>query len=99
MAKYYINANVDYVMGHLRYGHYEGTIDEKDLPDGITIEDLMEDPSLIKDYDLTDFLEFVIFVLVLMFAFAVSLIGAKFIYFEVLTVGASDTFLPFTSTT
>ena len=60
MAKYYINANVDYVMGHLRYGHYEGTIDEKDLPDGITIEDLMEDPSLIKNYDLTDFLEFVI---------------------------------------
>lgn len=60
MAKYYINANVDYVMGHLRYGHYEGTIDEKDLPDGITIEDLMEDPSLIKDYDLTDFLEFII---------------------------------------
>lgn len=60
MAKYYINADVDYVMGHLRYGHYEGTIDEKDLPDGITIEDLMEDPSLIKDYDLTDFLEFII---------------------------------------
>lgn len=60
MAKYYINANVDYIMGHLRYGHYEGTIDEKDLPDGITIEDLMEDPSLIKNYDLTDFLEFVI---------------------------------------
>lgn len=60
MAKYYINTNVDYVMGHLRYGHYEGTIDEKDLPDGITIEDLMEDPSLIKDYNLTDFLEFVI---------------------------------------
>lgn len=60
MAKYNINANVDYVMGHLRYGHYEGTIDEKDLPDGITIEDLMEDPSLIKDYDLTDFLEFII---------------------------------------
>lgn len=60
MAKYNINANVDYVMGHLRYGHYEGTIDEKDLPDGITIKDLIEDPSLIKDYDLTDFLEFVI---------------------------------------
>lgn len=60
MAKYSINANVDYVMGHLRYGRYEGVIDEKDLPDGITIKDLMEDPSLIKDYDLTDFLEFVI---------------------------------------
>ena len=48
MAKYYINANVDYVMGHLRYGHYEGTIDEKDLPDGITIEDLMEDFKDVK---------------------------------------------------
>lgn len=60
MAKYNISANVDYVMGHLRYGRYTGTIDEKELPEGITIEDLMEDPSLIKDYDLTDFLEFVI---------------------------------------
>ena len=60
MAKYNISANVDYVMGHLRYGRYTGTIDEKDLPDGITIEDLAEDPSLIKEYDLTDFLEFVI---------------------------------------
>ena len=60
MTKYYINANVDYVMGHLRYGRYEGTIDEKELPNGITIEDLIEDPSLIKDYGLTDFLEFVI---------------------------------------
>ncbi len=60
MAKYNISANVDYVMGHLRYGRYKGTIDEKDLPDGITIEDLAEDPSLIKEHDLTDFLEFVI---------------------------------------
>lgn len=60
MAKYNISANVDYVIGHLRYGHYEGTIDEKDLPEGITIEDLAEDPSLIKEYDLTDFLEFIV---------------------------------------
>lgn len=60
MAKYNISANVEYVMGYLRYGHYKGTIDEKDLPNGITIEDLAEDPSLIKEYDLTDFLEFIV---------------------------------------
>ena len=28
MAKYKIHADVDYVMGHLAYGFYEGTIDE-----------------------------------------------------------------------
>lgn len=60
MIKYNITANTEYVMGHLRYGHYEGVIDEKDLPDGITINDLIKDPSLIKKYDLTDFLEFII---------------------------------------
>lgn len=58
MAKYKIHADVDYVMGHLRYGFYEGTIDEDELPQGVTIEDIKEDPSLIKEYDLTDFLEF-----------------------------------------
>ena len=26
MHKIFINANVEYIMGHLRYGHYEGTL-------------------------------------------------------------------------
>lgn len=28
--KIFVNANAEYVMGHLRYGHYEGTLDLTD---------------------------------------------------------------------
>ena len=30
MNKVFINAPVEYLMGHLRYGHYEGTIELTD---------------------------------------------------------------------
>lgn len=51
MAKYKITANVDYLMGHLRYGHYEGEIDEKEFPLNWE-EELQKHPSLIKQLNL-----------------------------------------------
>lgn len=51
MAKYKITANVDWLMGHLRYGHYEGEIDEEDFPPNWE-EELQKHPSLIKQLDL-----------------------------------------------
>jgi len=51
MAKYKIFANIDYIMGHLRYGHYEGVLNEEDLPDNWK-EKITKDPSFIKKLDL-----------------------------------------------
>lgn len=51
MAKYRIIANVDYLIGHLRYGHYEGEIDEEELPPNWE-EELRKHPSLIKQLNL-----------------------------------------------
>ena len=30
MSKYFISVPVDYVIGHLRYGHFEGVVELKD---------------------------------------------------------------------
>lgn len=51
MAKYRIIANVDYLIGHLHYGHYEGEIDEEELPPNWE-EELRKYPSLIKQLNL-----------------------------------------------
>lgn len=48
MAKYKIIAPVEYITGHLRYGHYEGELE-------LTEEELQkinENPNLLREYDL-----------------------------------------------
>lgn len=55
MAKVFVTLGVDGLMGHLRYGHKEGTID---IPDD-EIESFKEDPiNYIVSNDLQDELEF-----------------------------------------
>lgn len=57
MAKVSIQAGLEYVIGHLRYGHYEGVIE---FPDE-DIEKFKENPiKYIKDECLTDDLDIVI---------------------------------------
>ncbi len=47
--KVYINANLDYLIGHLRYGHKEGEID---IPDE-DFEEFQKDPiDYLENYDL-----------------------------------------------
>ncbi len=48
MSKFKIIAPVEYVMGHLRYGHYEGELEltEEEL------EEINKDPDLLKEYNL-----------------------------------------------
>lgn len=48
MAKFKIIAPVEYVMGYLKYGHYEGELE-------LTEEEMQkinENPNLLKNYDL-----------------------------------------------
>lgn len=55
MAKVFVTLNIDELMGHLRYGHKEGTVD---IPDD-EIESFKEDPiNYIISNDLQDELEF-----------------------------------------
>lgn len=57
MAKVNINLGLDYLVGHLRYGHREGTID---IPDE-ELEEFKENPvRYLRDNDLDHELEFVI---------------------------------------
>lgn len=58
MAKVFINANLDYVMGYLRYGHREGILDipdedikkfEEEPLDYIEKNDLLFELKLIVD--------------------------------------------------
>lgn len=57
MAKVNINLGLDYLVGYLRYGHREGTID---IPDE-ELKEFEEDPvGYLKDNDLTCELEFIV---------------------------------------
>lgn len=54
MHKVYINAPLDYVMGYLRYGHLEGSVELNDEQ----FIDFQENPKgAIEKYDLMDLLE------------------------------------------
>ena len=46
--KYLINAPVDYIIGHLRYGHFEGVVE---LSDDELIK-IKQNPNLLRKYDL-----------------------------------------------
>lgn len=55
--KIYINAPVEYVIGHLRYGHYEGEVELTNEE----FEKFKENPDkAFYDLDLTDFLDLLI---------------------------------------
>lgn len=54
MHKVYINAPLDYVMGHLRYGHLEGSVELDDEQFAVFQEDPLD---AIEKYDLTYELE------------------------------------------
>ena len=55
--KIYINAPVEYVIGHLRYGHYEGEIELTDEE----FEKFEENPDkAFYDLDLTDSLDLLV---------------------------------------
>ena len=57
MAKVNINLGLDYLVGHLRYGHREGTID---IPDE-ELEEFKADPiHYLRDNDLDCELEFIV---------------------------------------
>ena len=57
MAKVFIDAGLEFLMGHLRYGHYEGVAE---IPDE-DIEKFKEDPiKYISDEYLTDYLEIIV---------------------------------------
>lgn len=46
--KYFIMAPVDYIIGHLRYGHFEGVVE---LSDDELIK-IKQNPNLLREYDL-----------------------------------------------
>ena len=55
--KIYINAPIEYVIGHLRYGHYEGEVELTDEE----FEKFKENPDKVfYDLDLTDSLDFLV---------------------------------------
>lgn len=54
--KYQVTGNVEYVMGHLRYGHYEGILDLTEEE----VQKLQQNPHLLRNEDYVDDLEFVI---------------------------------------
>ena len=57
MAKFFITAPVDYIMGYLKYGHFEGEIE---VPDS-EIENFKANPKQwIKDNDKIDGLDFLL---------------------------------------
>lgn len=57
MAQIFVNASLDYVIGHLRYGHKEGIIN---IPDE-DIEKFKENPKqYIKDGDYMYDLDFIL---------------------------------------
>lgn len=59
MAKYFVYAPVDYVMGYLRYGHFEGEIEIPD--DKINDEEYIisairnEGELIVDDYRIEDY--------------------------------------------
>lgn len=59
MSKYFIYAPVDYIVGHLRYGHFEGIIDleDEEIDDKEKLEDLIRDNCelLIDDWEIDDY--------------------------------------------
>lgn len=54
--KYQVTGNVEYVMGHLRYGHYEGILELTEEE----VQKLQQNPHLLRDEDCVDDLEFVV---------------------------------------
>lgn len=57
MARVFIDAGLEYLIGHLRYGHYEGIVE---FPDE-DIEKFKEDPiKYISDKCLTDNLDIIV---------------------------------------
>lgn len=52
--KYRVIGNVEYVIGHLRYGHYKGTLDLTEEE----VRKLQENPNLLVDEDYIDDLDF-----------------------------------------
>jgi hypothetical protein len=46
--RYYITADLDYIQGHLRYGHLEGTVELTDEE----LAQLKKDPDFAKELDL-----------------------------------------------
>lgn len=52
--KYRVIGNVEYVIGHLRYGHYEGVLDLTEEE----VRKLQENPHLLIDEDYIDNLDF-----------------------------------------
>lgn len=46
--RYLVNAGLDYVQGHLRYGHLEGTVELTDEE----LAKLKKDPNFAKELDL-----------------------------------------------
>lgn len=59
MAKYFVYAPVDYVMGYLRYGHFEGEIeipDDKINDEEYIISAIRDEGELIvDDYRIEDY--------------------------------------------
>lgn len=51
--KYLITAPVDYVMGHLRYGHFEGVLELTDEE----LESIKQNPDILRDYDVELFID------------------------------------------
>ena len=47
--KFKVTANVDYVMGHLRYGHLEGIIEAKSEEE---LKEMLKDPDVRADLEL-----------------------------------------------
>ena len=57
--KFKVTANVDYVMGHLRYGHLEGIIEAKSEE---KLKEMLKDPDVrydlelvVDDYEVDDY--------------------------------------------
>lgn len=47
--KYLITADVDYIMGHIRYGHYEGELTEEQYQEYLSLASVEDRKDFIRD--------------------------------------------------